>query len=78
MQYGTAHAQCQICKRIIQPHDLVTFQAGDLFHTRCLELRTQQGIEAERKVDAALHAWQQAKSPYVFRQQTPPPLTPHP
>jgi hypothetical protein len=63
MPYGTPHAQCQICKRTMQPHDRVTFQAGDLFHAHCLEQRTRQGSEAERKVDAALHAWRHAESP---------------
>ena len=56
MQYGTPHSQCQICKRTIQPYDCVTFQDGALFHARCVEQRTRQCIEAERKVAAAWHA----------------------
>jgi hypothetical protein len=64
MQYGTPHAQCQICKRTIEPHDLATFQDGDLSHALCLQQRTRHFIEAERKADAALHAWRrQVDSP---------------
>jgi hypothetical protein len=63
MQYGTPHSQCQICQRTIQPHDPMTFQDGSLFHALCLEQRTRQCIEAERKAAAALHAWWQADSP---------------
>ena len=48
MQYGTPHCHCQICKHPLQPHDRLTFQAGDLFHARCLEQRTRQCVKAER------------------------------
>ena len=49
MQYGTPHAQCQICKRTIQPHEPLIFQDGVLFHTRCFEQRTRQCTKAERQ-----------------------------
>ena len=60
MQHGTPHSQCQICKCTIQPYDRVTFQDGGLFHAHCLEQRTRQGIAAERKAAAALHAGRRA------------------
>jgi hypothetical protein len=49
MQYGTPPSPCQICKRTLQPYDRVTVQDGALCHARCVEQRTRQGIEAERK-----------------------------
>jgi hypothetical protein len=54
MQYGTPYPHCQICKRTIQPHDLLTFQDGNLFHARCVEQRTQHCIKAERHAEAFL------------------------
>ena len=62
MQDGTPSPTCQICKCTVQSHERSTCQDGDLYHALCLQQRTRQFIEAERKAQAALQALRQAPS----------------